>query len=242
MSQITPEKPHDPALESEHLLNLHKMSTTAGLGSGDYVAVNVTAVVTVLAGLASVLVMLGDLLLIIPAVGVLTGCVALLQVSRSNGTQTGKALAWVGLLLCALIGGGKLVVEEIQTLHRKADTQQIVSLFRRYGDLIRKNQLDDAYELFDSAFHSRVDIATFKGMISRYQPNPGNPGISGIDWNGVAPDYQLDPSGEESAHAMLKLLYPGYEGSRMDARLRRSGDVWRFDNIPDMFPAKDPGQ
>jgi hypothetical protein len=242
MSQISPQTPHDPAAESEHLLNLHKMSTTAGLGSGDYVAVNVTAVVTVLCGLASILVMLGDLLMVIPAVGILTGWLALVQVSRSNGTQTGRGLAWVGLLLCALIGGGKLMVEEVQSLHRKSDTQQIIVLFRRFGELVRKNQLDDAYDLFDSAFHSRVDIATFKGQLSRYQNSPGISAISAIDWDGVPPEYQVDSNGDESAQTMLKLILGTYDGPRMDARLRRSGDVWLIDNVPDMFPAKDAAQ
>ncbi len=79
------------------------MSTTAGLGSQDYVAVNVTSVVAVLFGLASLLAIASPVLLVFPIVGVVLEPDRLRQVRNSNGTQTGKGLAILGLVLSGII-------------------------------------------------------------------------------------------------------------------------------------------
>src|SRR3954451_18973037 len=96
------------ATAEAHLSQLHKMSTTAGVTNLDYVAVNQTAIIALLLGLASGLAFFGYLLLIIPLVGIVFAIVAIRQITDSNGTQTGKGLAWGGLALCLLFGGGVL--------------------------------------------------------------------------------------------------------------------------------------
>src|SRR5215218_496972 len=76
--------------DDDPLSHLHKMSTTAGLGSGDYVAVNGAAVFSLLLGLASMLSMLEEILLIIPLACIIVSVIAWRQINHSNGTQTGK--------------------------------------------------------------------------------------------------------------------------------------------------------
>ena len=85
---------------------LKKMSTTAGVGSQEYVAISPLAIVTVLTGVASVLAFLADVLLVVPLVAVVCGIIAWRQVRSSNGTQTGIGLAALGMLLALLLGGG----------------------------------------------------------------------------------------------------------------------------------------
>src|SRR6476646_9155703 len=98
---------------ADPLAGLHKMSTTAGVTNLDYVAVNQTAIAAVLIGLLSVVSFFGHLLLVIPVVGVIFAIVALRQISNSNGTQTGKGLALLALLLCLGLGGTAIGMEAV---------------------------------------------------------------------------------------------------------------------------------
>src|SRR5213596_2432440 len=100
-SQSPPGQPPD----DDPLAHLHKMSTTAGLGSGDYVAVNGAAVFALLLGLASALALLDELLLVIPLTGIIIAMVARRQIRQSNGTQTGRGLVALGVLLMLVFGG-----------------------------------------------------------------------------------------------------------------------------------------
>src|SRR2546423_3462881 len=84
------------------LARLHKMSTTAGLGTTEYVAINPMAVATIFLGAASALALMDVTLLAVPVVTIVVGIVALRQIARSGGTQTGRGLAWGGLLLALL--------------------------------------------------------------------------------------------------------------------------------------------
>ena len=81
------------------LAGLYHMSNTAGLGTQDYVAINPVAIWSVFFGVASVLVVLSNVLLAIPLVGLVCAIIALFRSARGNGTQTGKGLAIIGLAL-----------------------------------------------------------------------------------------------------------------------------------------------
>src|SRR5690348_12044880 len=87
----------DPA--ELHLARLHKMSTTAGLGSTDYVAVNTPAVIALILGLASAAVLIDPIFFVVPLAGLICSIMAISQIRRSNGTQTGLGLAALALLL-----------------------------------------------------------------------------------------------------------------------------------------------
>jgi len=248
MTQINPtpnqSSKHDPAVDNDQLLHLHKMSTTAGLGTQEYAAVNVTSVVAVLFGLASLLSMANVVLLVIPVVGVILGFIGLRQVQKSNGTQTGKGLAITGLLLSGIITAVIFCVQGIKEYHTRADQQAISALCQKYGTLLAQNKFDEAYSLFDDDFKNRVNQQLFTIHLTNIQ-NQGAllPPISGADWNGLA-EFQPADNGEETADSVLKVFYKGtdYEG-RLTARFRRnSSGVWLFDNIPDQFPVLKSGK
>src|SRR4051812_21790120 len=87
------------------LSHLHKMSTTAGLGTTEYVAVNGMAIVALILGLASSLSLFANELLVIPIAAVVLGIWSLVQIKDSNGTQTGRALSIIGMLSALLFTG-----------------------------------------------------------------------------------------------------------------------------------------
>src|SRR2546429_5411940 len=90
-------KPADAPIDDDPLARLHKMSTTAGVASQQYVAINNAAVIAALLGVASALALLTPTLLIVPLAGVVVAIVSWRQISNSNGTETGKPLALLGL-------------------------------------------------------------------------------------------------------------------------------------------------
>src|SRR3954454_3984530 len=87
------------------LAGLHKMSTTAGITSQEYVAINIPSIVALVLGLASVVAVLNAVLLVVPLAAIATAAVALRQIRESNGTQTGRAFAWAGIAFSLAIGG-----------------------------------------------------------------------------------------------------------------------------------------
>src|ERR1700677_2549038 len=105
--------------ETDALAHLHRMSTTAGLGSQEYVAINVTSIIAVLFGVASLLAVASPVLLVFPVVGVILSVAAIRQINHSNGTQTGKGLAILGLLLSGLITAGILSSQEVHAVRAR---------------------------------------------------------------------------------------------------------------------------
>jgi len=234
----------DSATDSDPLLHLHKMSTTAGVGSQEYVAVNVTSVIAVLFGLASLLAIASPVLLIFPIVGVALGVVALRQVKRSNGTQTGGGLAILGLALSGIITAALLCYQGYQVLQRRADQHALASLCQKFGELIDQRKFAEAYDLFDSDFQTRVSKPAFISQLTSIQTQPLMPPIDGISWNGLA-EFHSDDPGSETADAMLVVHFKGSTGeARISAHFRRTGDgPWMIDNLPDQFPpVRPPGR
>jgi hypothetical protein len=227
----------DPAADTDPLLHLHKMSTTAGVGTGDYVAVNVTSVVAVVFGLASLLAMANPVLLVFPIVGVILSVIALRQVVNSNGTQTGKGLAILALALSGIITASIFCVQGFEALHRRADQRALADLSQRYGALLAQDKFDEAYDLFDADFKARVSKQAFVVHLTSIQHQSELPPIDGIEWNGLA-EFHTGDDGSETADAVIKVHFKGIDGEeRLAAHFfKASGGLWQIDNIPDQFP------
>src|SRR5436190_20522337 len=103
MTELLPKRPDSQEQSSDlgpdPLARLHKMSTTAGLGTTEYVAINPLAVASIFLGVASLLALLDNLLLAVPVLAIICSVWALSQIRNSGGTQSGRALAILGLLL-----------------------------------------------------------------------------------------------------------------------------------------------
>jgi hypothetical protein len=230
---------HDAAADTEPLLHLHKMSTTAGLGSQEYVAINVTAVVAVVFGLASVLCILGYLLLVIPVIGIVLSLIALRQIHNSNGTQTGRAAAWTGLVLAggitAVIGG----YNTAEALHRRADDQALYALCAQLGQDIAGGNYQQAYQHFSPDFQARIPLDQFLSECKNIQVGGQVPRVVGAEWNGLA-DFQTDSDGVERAVGMTIVHYQTVDNQeetpRLETHFLRGPDGWKIDSIGELFP------
>jgi hypothetical protein len=234
---------HDPAADTDPLLHLHKMSTTAGVGTEEYAAVNVTSVVAVLFGLASLLAVFNNVMLVFPVVGVILSLIALHQVSNSNGTQTGKGLAILGLALSGVITAVIFSVQGVQAYQRRADEQALRDLCQQYGQFVVQEKYDQAYDLFDSDFKTRVSKEAFTAHLITLQHRNDIPAMDGIAWNGLAAFHSGD-NGAETADAVIKVSYKGITGEDREAAhfYKPSGGHWLIDNFPDQFPPLKSGQ
>src|SRR5262245_17100838 len=150
------QSPTQPPPAKDSLESLHKMSRTAGLGSTDYVEVNPMAVVALLLGLLSAGAVIFTFLLVIPLATLIVAIVAIRQIRRSSGTQTGTAVAVLGLLLAlgwvGFIGGR----EVLYALRVRSETKLIMGLVQGLGQDLSKGDYESAYGRFGERFKQRV--------------------------------------------------------------------------------------
>lgn len=226
--------------------SLFKMSTTAGLGSADYVAINGTSIAAVLLGITSALVLFGSLLLLlIPVAGIICAILAFRQIRSSNGTQTGRGLAAVGLLLSLGLGGFYVTNGALTTIHNRSDEQHVIALIEQFGDFIHAEKYNAAYQLCDDRFTGRVSEAQFAEKWKAANSNPIYGSIQKMDWNQLL-KFDDDPvTGERICSGMVLLSFakvPGQE--RMGMAFRLLDGKWWVDDLPSLFPqdqAPSPG-
>jgi hypothetical protein len=229
----TPETPRDAEADA-HLAQLHKMSTTAGVTNLDYVAVNQTAIVSVLLGLASALAFFGYLLLIIPIVGVIFAVVAIRQINDSSGTQTGKGLALLGLGLCVLLGGAAIANQAIAIARVKGDENKIATTLSQYGTAVREGRYKDAYDLFDDDFQSNIPYDQFRKSWEQMLDNSPLGKLEVMEWNGVTPIFE-SAAGSRLAGTKIRMKFAKGSDERFDVTLRQVGSKWLIYRMPDFF-------
>jgi len=169
--------------ESDPLAKLYHMSTTAGVGTQEYVAINPTAVAALILGLASVLALLSSVMLVIPLAGLVCAVVAISQIRNSNQTQTGLALAFCGLVLSIGLGGGRTVYSVVQRYHVSSDERRIAELMHELGQNLKAENYDKAYAMFNDRFHDRISRTTFENAFLGYKKLPTSGVIESIEWN-----------------------------------------------------------
>lgn len=238
MPDLQTNTPADPA---DPLSKLHKMSTTAGLGSGDYVAVNITAVVAALFGLASLLALFDEVMLGIPVVGIILALIALRQIGRSNGTQTGKGIAIAGLLLALGIGGVVIAREVAESVTRKADQQEIANLIDKLGQTIKDQKFDEGYKLFGGSFVERVTPQRFSEQMSRFhqaQVKEMFGEFESLKWNGHTQFVTDERTGEDTAatYGLMYFTKKDRDPHRYVMTFRKLSGGWVIENMPELFP------
>jgi hypothetical protein len=231
------------AAEDDPFLRLHKMSTTAGLGSGDYVAINGNAIAAVLLGIASAFLLMGtNLLLILPLAGIVCAILALRQINDSNGTQTGTGLAALGLLLSLGFGGFFTGTEAVAAIRNHADSEQIVDLIHEFSADVKAGDYAKGYALWDARFQSRVPLNTFTGQWDRFASmSIGR--ITDIDWNHLMEFDNNVVTGEREASGQIVLSFANVPGKdRQPIEFRKLDGKWWFYDAPVLFPVAAPGQ
>lgn len=237
-----PQTPGQTPGDEDPLAKLHKMSTTAGLGSGDYVAVNGTAVFSLLLGLGGLLALVAEPLLLLPIAGIVTGIIAWRQIAGSNGTQTGKGLVIVALLFSVAIAGFVGVRKATEGMRTRKDRQAISELMQDLAKKIGEGDTKAAYQLFSDRFAGRTSQQAFDERIKLITDYYGK--LTKNSWNGLA-EFTTDPAtGGRYAFATIELSYEKAPQPIKDTlAMRRIGDKWVIDDMPNLFPPpRQPGQ
>src|SRR4051794_32619061 len=214
------------------LAGLHKMSTTAGITSQEYVAINIPAIVALVLGLASVVALLTPVLLVVPLAAVITAYAALSQIRASNGTQTGRGFAILGIVLALAIGTIVLVRTVVERFQSKADRQAIAARIEEVGRLVRAEEYDKAYALFSNRFQNRINRQTFESKWESSQAYECLGRIASIEWNRTNIIFQDDPaSGARVGYAASWMHFEkGPEPARFTFEFRKSGSNWEIDD------------
>src|SRR3954463_13349330 len=155
--------------DPDPIAKLHKMSTTAGVGSQEYVAINNAAIVSAILGLCTALAFLGIPFLIVGAAGIVFGIIALVQIRHSNGTQGGTALAILGILLSLGIAGSVAAASIMDWNRQREDRAGINHVLDQLGQNIAAEQYDKAYELFAPDFQQVLRPQIFRDQLQGYQ-------------------------------------------------------------------------
>ena len=237
MSQTeTDPKPSTPPSGDDPLAHLHKMSTTAGLGSGDYVAVNGTAVFALILGLFSFLAFFSEMLLIVPLACVVASVIAFRQINRSNGTQTGRWIIVLALLAAFASGGFVLVRSATEGVRTRADRQVIGAVTEDLAKKISAGDVQGAYNTyFSERFHQRIPEAMFAERLKLLEGYYGP--LQSTSWNGLAEFTDDETTGARYAIVTVQFNFAKAPGPLKDtATLRKEGDKWLIENLPDLFP------
>jgi len=184
----TAEHPRPAGIES-----LKKMSTTAGLGSGDYAAVNTLAVAALMGALLGGLALFTELLLVLPLAAIVCAIVALRQISASNGTQTGKLIAVAAIVISLGITGYVIGSRVVAGMQNKPDQEKLLALIAELDQRMAARDYAGAYQLTTPQFQSRINERRWVDTMLLFEGIADNGGIAGVSWNQTSIVYQDDP-------------------------------------------------
>ena len=213
------------------------MSKTAGLGSGDYAAVSATAVTALVIGLGGGLALLHPVLLLLPLTGVILAILSLRRIAQSAATQTGRKLAWAGLVLSGIfivLAGGSALSQQMRYNN---DTRRIALLIDQMWRDVSVEKWDAAYGRFSDTFRSRVDKAEFIRRWQAMQNTPMYGSLKSLKWNGTPPVIETDPTLKARVgKALMEAQFQGGNPGNYDIVIKYSQQNWVVEDIPGIFP------
>lgn len=216
------------------LKGLYRMSTTAGLGSTEYVAINPLAVTAIVLGLLSAIVLLGWPLLIVPIAAVIFAIVALRQIRNSNGTQTGSGLAWGGIVLgvafVALVGTRQVTAR----MEASAAQEQISVMAAELGNRLGKRDWQGAYGLFSPQFQQLWPPAQFVDRMEQVLATETLGALRSASAGARVhiEDYAAGRRGIGNIHFTFEKRG---EPATLGIEYILVGDQWRINDIPALF-------
>ncbi len=237
----TADRRSDPAMRQ-----LYQMSRTAGVGLADYAAVNAVSVVALIAGLASFLaVIFRDTytILALPGLAIVLGLIGFFQVRRSSGTQTGAALAVLGIVAAVAFGGFNLVSQRKAAAQDAQFRKELESLSVSFGQNLVAKDFSAAYEKMDPRTRERILLTTFTARIE--------PIINGAAYGGKVLGVSLgdhllierDDTGTMLADGLLVVdldIVNPQTGKKVQAseqvRFSRFGQDWKIAGIKNWLP------
>lgn len=231
-TETTPQQPA-PGEALDHLAHLRKMSATAGVALGEYRAVNVLAVTALVLGVASWMSLLHPLLYLLPVCAIAIGAIALLQIRRSNGTQSGAVLAGLGALLALALGGWALASNLSGHYQVERHRGEISQMIDEFGAELAQSDFDAAYHFTSVNFRREITPEQFRNDMSLESQRLG--GIRRASTNELA-RITKDASGNTSAQAMMMIEIGYPEPLRQQVTLVKEEDGWRIQEFEAWFP------
>jgi hypothetical protein len=222
------------------------MSRTAGLGSGDYVAINPVAVTSLVFGIAGALVVVDSLFVVVPVVGLMLGMIAWRQVRQSNRTQTGGLMAGLAILLSLGFLGAKVGKEGLQSVRLGADKSQINHLIDQLSQNLSDidpakpeatvAHLASAYDLFDESFRSRVTAQHFNALWLQSRASPVFGPLISLKSNGLL-KFETDARTDDLTCTSLVIAqFQRGDAPRWAMVFRQLDGKWLVDDMPELFP------
>ena len=230
--------------QEDPLARLHKMSTTAGLGTTEYVAINPVSVTAIFAGFASGLALLDPILLAIPVLAIVLSIVALHQIKKSGGTQAGRGLAWGGLLLALLFAGLVGGRAGLVALHNRSDVNAIAQFVSDFDADLKAGKFDDAYQnRTTDNFRSHVTREQFANTWKMITGNKVYGKFTRVSSNNRL-EFVPNPSGDRAAFGMIVAEFQtanGDNSDRLETRyVKDATGQWRIDEMPTIFSTQPP--
>ena len=238
MAELEPQSVSDDPIAS-----LHRMSTTAGVATSDYVAINSMAIMSLVLGMATVLAIAWMPLMLVGLAGIVCGVMAIRQIGQSNGTQTGRGLAVLGILLSLLLAGTAVAMDYARDAVLKPDKQGINDAIAKFGQSLAKRDYAGAYALFDPEFQTGSDVrrgctlAEFEAMFKPIQEEASETGpLIGARGNDM---FIFTPYPDGTTVASTRAIFK-FEKNPADPRvgfeLRKQPDgSWRILAIPELL-------
>jgi hypothetical protein len=225
---------------------LYHMSRTAGVGLGDYAAVNVLSVIGLIVGFSCFLLLIfGDslLMLALPLAAIITCIVAIVQIRGSNGTQVGITLAIGGLLLAMAFGGINLATRFSVARAQANDRAQIETLVSRLSSAATtQSSVPASYELFHPRFQEKVKPETFTRTIALRTGLLANAPVAKIELGQNVLFEKIPQTQIVQASALMVMLSREMDPTGKPYKIeipvffRREGNgEWRFFAIPEWF-------
>lgn len=230
MSEL--ERPHN---QDESISKLHHMSTTAGMGAGDYVEINPMAIASVALALLSLWGIAFTPFLLLGALGLLAGAFSLIKIHYSNGTQGGKMIAGVGILLSLAISGGEGGRQYIQYAKTERDSQAMRLVAQQLGQALVKKDMVKARNLFCEGFKQIVSQEQFNEILAGiYQINTFGE-FQGMEANGPC-KFAMSGDGVKMGATVISLRFEQkvMELTTMYALADEQGN-WQLYNLTDVF-------
>ena len=229
-----------PSGEADALAGLARMSTTAGVGTADYVEVSTLAVVSLIVGCLSFLALFNVVLLAVPIIAIVGGSLAATRIRQSNGTQTGLPLALLAVLLGIGFAGYSFVNRVRAAAMNRSDEAAIASVISTLGEKIVAADFPGAYALFTDRFRGEVPLkevtdvftiwrqATLEGKTIKLQSVQKEALVEFVDNN---------DTGDRNATSVIGFKYPSeIQPPQQEIRLHKNTDrSWSIEALPSMF-------
>jgi hypothetical protein len=213
------------------------MSTTAGLATQEYVAINGTSIVAAIFGVASMLAMFSHILLAIPLISLTCSVAAFRQIRRSNGTQGGTSL--VVLAVITALGFSSLFVarEVIQEIRMAPEKKKIIEVLGNFSDVVTAGKFDEAYGMFTVGFKKQGrdrDPLAFNLRLKLLLDHPAQGRLKSLQQRGRIQVEGVDET-LMTGWAMMLARYDKAE-QWLPVLLKKSNGTWAIHEMETLFP------